>query len=408
MKLTKKKKILMGAVIAAVVIGGAKMALGGKNTQPAGVSVMTAAVTKGDLDQTLKQKAVLEGTESTEVVSKLHYKINQLLVKEGDKVTKGQLLAVLDSTSLQQEMSLTQGDLKLLEYQQQETLNTRQQEYDNALAVKNDAQKAYDKAKELYDAGISSQSEMEQAKTALDKAQRDLDAIPAENGKAVLTDSEKQTKSNTSQKASVQAQTLNDCQIRRSIDGTVTRVNTRVGRFADETENNLPMFVIEDIENLQMKVLVSENDIGKVEVGQQVVIGADILEGETVKGVVERISPTGEAKSSSSSERVIPVYIRVEEKNDKLIAGITAEATIQIASAKDALIVPIEAIGQQADGTTAVFTLTENGTVHIVPVTVGLETDLEAEIKDCEIAEGTKVILNPGLNLTEGMAVQAQ
>lgn len=408
MKLTKKKKILMGAVIAAVVIGGAKMALGGKNTQPAGVSVMTAAVTKGDLDQTLKQKAVLEGTESTEVVSKLHYKINQLLVKEGDKVTKGQLLAVLDSTSLQQEMSLTQGDLKLLEYQQQETLNTRQQEYDNALAVKNDAQKAYDKAKELYDAGISSQSEMEQAKTALDKAQRDLDAIPAENGKAVLTDSEKQTKSNTSQKASVQAQTLNDCQIRSSIDGTVTRVNTRVGRFADETENNLPMFVIEDIENLQMKVLVSENDIGKVEVGQQVVIGADILEGETVKGVVERISPTGEAKSSSSSERVIPVYIRVEEKNDKLIAGITAEATIQIASAKDALIVPIEAIGQQADGTTAVFTLTENGTVHIVPVTVGLETDLEAEIKDCEIAEGTKVILNPGLNLTEGMAVQAQ
>lgn len=408
MKLTKKKKILMGAVIAAVVIGGAKMALGGKNTQPAGVSVMTAAVTKGDLDQTLKQKAVLEGTESTEVVSKLHYKINQLLVKEGDKVTKGQLLAVLDSTSLQQEMSLTQGDLKLLEYQQQETLNTRQQEYDNALAVKNDAQRAYDKAKELYDAGISSQSEMEQAKTALDKAQRDLDAIPAENGKAVLTDSEKQTKSNTSQKASVQAQTLNDCQIRSSIDGTVTRVNTRVGRFADETENNLPMFVIEDIENLQMKVLVSENDIGKVEVGQQVVIGADILEGETVKGVVERISPTGEAKSSSSSERVIPVYIRVEEKNDKLIAGITAEATIQIASAKDALIVPIEAIGQQADGTTAVFTLTENGTVHIVPVTVGLETDLEAEIKDCEIAEGTKVILNPGLNLTEGMAVQAQ
>ncbi len=408
MKLTKKKKILIGAVIVVAVIGGAKIALGGKNTQPASAAVMTAAVTKGDLEQTLKQKAVLEGTESTEVVSKLHYEIKQLLVKEGDKVTKGQLLAVLDSSSLQQDISLTQGDLKLLEYQQQETLNTRQQEYDNALAVKNDAQKAYDKAKELYDAGVSSQSEMEQAKTALDKAQRDLDAIPAENGKAVLTDSEKQTRSNTSQKASIQAQTLDDCQIRSSIDGTVTRVNTRVGRFADETENNLPMFVIEDIENLQMKVLVSENDIGKVEVGQQVVIEADILEGESVKGVVERISPTGEAKSSSSSERVIPVYIRVEEKNDKLIAGITAEATIQIASAKDALIVPIEAIGQQADGTTAVFTLTENGTVHIVPVAVGLETDLEAEIKDCEIAEGTKVILNPGLNLTEGMAVLAQ
>lgn len=408
MKLTKKKKILIGVVIAVAVIGGAKIALGGKNTQPAGASVMTAAVTKGDLNQTLKQKAVLEGTESIEVVSKLHYEIKELLVKEGDKVTKGQLLAVLDSSTIQKEISLTQGDLKLLDYQQQETLDSRQKEYDNALAVKNDAQKAYDKAAALYEAGAGTKQEMDDAKTALNKAQRDLDAIPAENGKAVLTDSEKQTRSNTSQKASVQAQTLDDCQIRSSIDGTVTRVNTKVGRFADETEDNKPMFVIEDIDNLQMKVLVSENDIGKVEVGQKVVIKADILEGQNVDGVVERISPTGEQKSSTSSERVIPVYIRVEGQNEKLIAGITAEATIQIASAKNALIVPIEAIGQQADGTTAVYTITENGTVHIVPVTVGLETDLEAEIKDCEIPEGTKVILNPGLDLTEGMTVMAQ
>ncbi|MBM6830037.1 HlyD family efflux transporter periplasmic adaptor subunit [Anaerotignum lactatifermentans] len=407
MKLTKKK-ILLGVAIAVVVIGGAKMALGAKNAKPAGTPVMTAAVTKGDLSQTLKQKAVLEGTESIEVVSKLHYKIQELLVKEGDKVTKGQLLAVLDSSNLQQEISLTQGDLKLLEYQQQETLDSRQKEYDNALAVKNEAQKAYDKAAALYKAGAGTEQEMDNAKSTLEKAQRDLDAIPTENGKAVLTDSERQTRSNTLQKASVQAQTLNDCQIRSSISGTVTRVNTKVGRFADETENSKPMFVIEDIDHLQMKVLVSENDIDQVEVGQKVEIRAEILEGDTVSGVVERISPTGEQKNSSSSERVIPVYIRVEGENEKLIAGITAEATILIASAKDALIVPIEAVGQQVDGTTAVYTVTEEGVVHIVPVTVGLETDLEAELKDCQIPEGTKVILNPSANLTEGMMVAVQ
>lgn len=407
MKLTKKKKILLGVVIAVVVLGGAKAALGGKNSQPVGTTVMTAAVTKGDLNEILKQKAVLEGTESTEVVSRLHYEVKELLVKEGDKVKKGQLLAVLDSSDLQQEISLTQGDLKLLDYQQQEALSDRQTQYDNALAVKNEAQRAYDKTASLFAAGAASQAEVDEAKNALDKAQRELDSIPAENGKAVLTDSEKQTRSNTSQKAGIQAQTLEDCQIRSAIDGTVTRVNTKVGRFADETENNKPMFVIEDVDHLQMKVLVSENDIGKVKVGQEVTIEADILEGENVKGVVERISPTGEAKSSTSSERVIPVYIRVEEENEKLIAGITAEATIHIASAKDVLIVPLEAIGELEDGTTAVYTVTEAGTVHIVPVTVGLETDLEAEIKG-EIAEGAKIILNPGLGLTEGMAVLAQ
>lgn len=58
------------------------------------------------------------------------------------------------------------------------------------------------------------------------------------------------------------------------------------------------------------------NDIDRVQVGQEVEISADVLGKETVQGVVERISPTGEAKSSTSSERVIPVYIKVKEENE--------------------------------------------------------------------------------------------
>ena len=201
---------------------------------------------------------------------------------------------------------------------------------------------------------------------------------------------------------------MGDCQIRSMIDGTVTRVNTKVGRFADETEDDKPMFVIENVDNLQMKVMVSENDIAKIVVGQKVDITADILNGESVQGEVIRISPTGELKDGTTSERVIPVYVSVTEKNEKLIAGITAKATIHIAKAEQALTVPYEAVGELEDGSTVVYVVNADNTIHIVPVELGLETDLYVEIKGGELKEGQTIVMNPSLTLTEGMAVVPQ
>lgn len=393
MKLTKKKKIVIAVAAVVVVVAGGKLVLGG-SSQPAGEMVSTALAERQDLEETLKLKAVLEGTESTEVVSRLHYEVKELLVKEGDTVKKGQLLAVLDSTDLSQEISLKKGGLTLLQKQQAEILEDRQVEYDNA-------KKAYDDTKALFDIGAASQAE-------LDDAKEKLDDIPAENGKAVLSAVEKQTLANTNQEISVQSSTLADCQIRSMIDGTVTRVNTKVGRFADETEDDKPMFVIENVNNLQMKVMVSENDIAKVEVGQQVDITADILNGKTVQGEVVRISPTGELKEGTTSERVIPVYISVKEKNEKLIAGITAKATIHIAKAEQALTVPFEAVGELEDGSTVVYVVKDDNTIHIVPVELGLETDLYVEIKGGELEEGQTIVMNPSLALTEGMSVLPQ
>ena len=63
-----------------------------------------------------------------------------------------------------------------------------------------------------------------------------------------------------------------------------------------------------------------------------------MLKGDTVSGVVERISPTGELKEGSTAERVIPTVVRLTETNEALIAGINAKAEIIIAEVKDALL----------------------------------------------------------------------
>lgn len=390
MGLSKKKKIIIAVAGVVVVALGVKMASGGSN-EPTGMPVTTSFSQIQDVEETIKLKAVLEGTESTEVVSRLHSEVTQLLVEEGDKVVKGQLLAVLDSTSITQELSLSRGENSLLQMQHAETLEDRQREYDKA-------KKEYDDMTALLAIGAASQTEVDDAK-------RKLDEIPSENGVAVLTPAEKQTQANASQRVSIQAKSLDDCQIRSMIDGTVTRVNTKVGRFADETEDDKPMFVIENIDKLQMRVLVDEVDIAKIEIGQKVDITADILDGEVVAGVVTRISPTGESKNNSSTERVIPVYIEVTEVNEKLIAGITVTATIHIANAPQAMTVPYEAVLEREDGSYAVYIVNEDNTISIVPVTIGLETDLLIEIADDAITEGQQVVLNPSLTLTEGMTV---
>lgn len=393
MALSKKKKIILAVAGLIVVALGAKAALGGSK-EPAGTMVSTSFAETQDVEEILKLKAVLEGTESTEVVSKLHYEVKELLIKEGDKVKKGQLLAVLDSSDIADQMSLSQGDQALLKKQQKELLEDRQEEYDKA-------KKEFDDVKGLFDIGAASQTEYDDAK-------RKLDGISAKDGVAVLTDAERQTLENSNRKVSIEAKTLQDCQIRSMIDGTVTRVNTKVGRFADDTEDEKPMFVIENIDKLQMKVLVNETDIAKVEIGQKVDITADILKGEVVEGVVSRISPTGESKDANTAERVIPVYIEVIGENDKLIAGITAKATIYIAKVEKALTVPYEAVSELEDGSTVVYVVKEDNTIQIVPVTVGLETDLLIEIQSGELTEGQQIVLNPSLALTEGMSVIPQ
>ncbi len=394
MKLSKKKKIIIGAAAVVVILGGLKIATGKSGGNDLGMPVSTALTQKQDLEEILKLRAVLEGTESTEVVSRLHYEVKELYVKEGDHVTAGQLLAVLDSSDISQELSLKRGNVSLLQKQQAETLEDRQVEYDNA-------KKEYDDIKALFDIGAASQKE-------LDDAKQKLDNIPSADGKAALSAAEQQTISNANQEVSIQSSTLADCQIRSKIDGTVTRVNTKVGRFADETEDDKPMFVIENIENLQMKVLVGENDIGKISIGQKADITTDSMGKESVAGEVVRISPTGELKEGSASERVIPVYININEKNDKLIAGVTARATIHIAEAAQALTVPFEAIGELEDGSNVVYVVNEDNTIHIVPVELGLETDLYTEVISDELTEGQTIVLSPSLSLAEGMSVMPQ
>lgn len=437
MKVTKRK-VIIGVIAIGIVVAIGIHAKTKNATASSGVMVSTKALEVREIEELLSLKAPLEGTESVEVVSKMHYEILTINVKEGDKVKKGQILATLDTTTLEDEIEKLTDNIELLKIQNSETsqdnnvsvdlakaklqdsLEESQREYDQALETLQDRKKDLENFQKLNQAGAVSKDELNDAQMKVNDAQRAVDKYNVENGKVVATEAEllnlnstKIAASSASKLKSIEIaqkelerkkKDFEDCRIKSSIDGTVTRVNSKVGRFADDVDDDKPMFEIENMDKLKMVVKVSEYDIDKVAIGQYVEINADILKGEKAKGSVSRISPTGEEKSGST-ERVIPIQVDIETGYDKLIAGINANAKIQVAKAENAKVIPIEALKDNNDGTYSTFRVNDQNTLEEIVVEIGIEDALDIQVMSDSLNEGDKIVLNPDETMTEGMSV---
>ena len=347
----KKKRILIAVIVVlvlALILIVPKMLSGG---EPA-LAVTTGSVEKMDIEQTVSIKGTIQGSQKADVATSLNYEIVSILVEEGDVVKKDQVLAVLDSEDLQDD-------------------------YQKASTALKESKFNYEASKALYEQGAIS-------KEAYLRAQSQY-----ENDRITLNSFNIADKVN----------------IKSPIDGTVTRVNVNIGRYANDTENAESMFVVEDLQNLKMDVRISEYDISKIQVGQTVSITAEVLGGDRVEGTVSRISPTGELKDATSKEMVIPVQIDVKKGNVKLIAGVTAKAKIEIDKKTDVLSVPIDSILEDPTTEESYVMVLDGTMLKKVTVTLGIEGDFHVEILSGKLKTGDMVVLNPTFDMTDGMEV---
>ena len=106
----KKKIIIVVAAVAILGITGLKLLSGGKAMVPV---VDTVTPTRKPIQNRLTVTGPISGTDSVDVVSNLHAEILEIPVKEGDKVTKGQTLAVLDDSDVKKEADIAKNDYDL-------------------------------------------------------------------------------------------------------------------------------------------------------------------------------------------------------------------------------------------------------------------------------------------------------
>ena len=401
----KKKRIEAVLAVAAAVCLAVRCTAGGSTLS----QVPSMALAKGDVVSSLSLTGPVSGTDSADVVSNLHSEVLEIRVKEGDTVEKGQVLAVIDRTDAQKEVDVAQNayDLAVSEYN--ESLRDTKIGYEKAKQDYSTASLNYERNKTLFEAGAISSAEFEAVGNALSDARRAVEGYRMENGQAVPDESYELKVKAAQFELDQKKRDLEDTEVKSPISGTVVRVNSKVGQFADKPEDEKPMFIIENLAQLEMELQISEYSVGDVSVGLPVDITADILNGKTVTGTITSISPTGEEKTgSASTERVVPATVSIDKEDSGLIAGITARASIVTERAEDVFKVPSSAVRTGEDGSSQIAVLKEGtGIVHFVSVDTGVESDLETEIIPIgeELTEGMTLLLTPD-GLTEGMEVE--
>lgn len=387
------------------------------------IMVSLGEVTKEDITKSLELKGLSESKDSAEITSAYNFKVTQILVQEGEKVKKDQVLATLDTQQLRDEIAILSKQIGVDQMRLNEADAERDKIYtstDSLEIAVNEAQKAVDEAirqetikKQLFDSGAlaaeeykqsqlavsTAQSQLQTAKETLEKAKHDTKAaIDSATPKASAREAINVQRLQLSQKR----KDLENLQIKSPIDGIVTRVYAKMGRQARDTEQNRPMFVVEDVSEKFIKVNVSEYSISEISLGQEVIISSEVLGDDTLKGKVTNISPTGE-QDTSGNTRVIPVEIQVIEGIDRLPSGVSCQVKIILDSAQNVMQVPFESLSTDDQGT--YMFVYEDGIVRKIYVETGLESNFTTEVRSKDLKEGMKVVSSPDPELKDGYKV---
>ena len=401
----KKKWIFLGLLLLFVLFILKNLLFPGKAT---GMLVNTENLSKADIQEKLSLSGPVSGTQSQHVTSALHAKVKEILVKEGDKVTEGQLIAKLDTKDVEEALEAAKTQVDLAKANKEDAQKNTKAEYAKVQTAYNTALLDFQRKSSLLESGDISQSEYEQAESALKDAKASLGSFKVSGGNVQVSESyDLQIKS--AEEGLKKAQSAVDsAEIKAPISGTITRVNVEAGRFADNLLDGKPMFTVENLDQLELSISVSEYSIGKLSLGQKAIITADVLGDEKLEGEVSSISPTGEQKNGNTAERVIPIKIKIDGDKKGLLSGITAKADIVLSEAKNVFVVPLSAVITGEDGSSQ-MAFVEDGKIHIVAVKTGVESDVSVEVsplkEDAVFKEGAHFVSAPDASLTEGLAV---
>jgi len=398
---TRKKIIIFIVVLAAAAI---IFSLINKGNEAPAVMANVSKLERKTLEHIISVKSPLEGIEKAEVVSPLNYEIIDIRVKEGDIVKKDQILAVLDSEELEKQIEYEENQIELANLEAEDKIRAMQIEYDKAVSRLKELEDTYEQNKELYESGVITEEAFKKIESSMADAKMSIESYNAVDGKIVMSQADKKRIEIQREQLKLKKEDLEKVYVKSPIDGTVTRVNVNIGRYAKDSENGAAMFIVENLANLQMKVSISEFDVGRIKLGQEAEIYSDILRNEAARGVVARISPTAEQKDNNNMDRVIPVLIDITERPENLIAGVIANAKIKTDKAENVFAVPTGALIQDGEGY-KIYVLNEDNTIRGIPVEIGLETDLDSEVTGDELTEGMKVVVNPNEAFVEGMSV---
>ena len=292
----------------------------------------TAKVERGEINDVVEATGTINAVITVQVGSQVSGTIAKLNADFNSRVHRGDVVALIDPALFKGALLQAAADL--------ENANA------NLLATKANQEKAeaalvqakadYDRAVNLARDGVMSQQQYDQAKMNYDSTKAAEKAAAAS-----ITQAEAQA---SQKKAAVAvAQTNLDYTVIRSpIDGTVVARNVDVGQTVAASLQAPTIFTIaQDLKKMWVYAKTDESDVGNIKVGKPVTFKVDAFPKETFHGTVNQVRMNATTVQSVVTYDTI---IEFENPDLKLFPGMTAYATIPVASVKSVLKIPNTAL----------------------------------------------------------------
>jgi HlyD family secretion protein len=286
--------------------------------------------------------------------------LKKLNVKIGDRVKKGDVLAVLEERDLQANVEKAEAQLRA------------------ARAAEVYTAANYDRLSALLPKGYVSKDSVEAARQARDSAVANVKSSQASLDYAKIQ--------------------LSYATITAPIDGVVESVSTNEGETVAASFNAPTFVTLIDLSRLEVDAYVDEVDIGGVRVGQTATFTVDAFPDKVFHGVVQAIRPQAVIQDNVVNYSVI---LTITDPYENILRPqMTASVTINLDSLKGALVVPVKAVKHDG-GKTFVLVPGAKGPVQR-PVTLGRESGDFVQVK-AGLSEGDKVLVPGGNSQSQGM-----
>ncbi|HEY8396636.1 MAG TPA: efflux RND transporter periplasmic adaptor subunit [Flavihumibacter sp.] len=344
--------LLIGVAVVLIALVGLKKAgvIGGDE----GIKVTAEKVEKRTIIETVNASGKVYPEIEVKVSSDISGEIVELNVEEGDSVRKGQVLAKIFA-----DIYLTQRDQVAASVRQQQALVENSQAQLAALeSALNQAEAQYKRQEQLMKEKVISALEFEQAQNAYNTAKANYNA-----GLQSIRGNQASVASALANLESAQ-KNLGRTTILAPMNGVVSLLAVKKGERVVGTAQmtGTEMMRIADMEKIEVRVEVGENDIPKVHLGDSALIEIDAYNARKFKGIVTQIASSSKALSSATATAITndvtnyEVRIRLlkesyedlidptKPKNFPFRPGMSASADIQTKRKADVLAVPINAV----------------------------------------------------------------
>lgn len=394
-----------GALAAAVMLGGC----GGHPQQrgPVALDVDVAQAQRRDIATYLNLDGQIAPLQESTLSFQQSGPVSQIYVNQGDRVSKGELLAKIDDSTLRAQLAQVEAQIAQSRAQAQSsaqnvpiTQANTAQAVSSAKAALVNAKLTYDQDTQLFKQGYVSQSQLEQARAAYVAAQSQYQTALSNKGTTGVQTSQAQAAQEAVHAAEAQANILRteigQTSLYAPFDGVVTARLMDPGAMASPGN---PVLHVSQVSTVWLNVNVPDEDLAYVHSGTPVTFTSSQLGSRKFSGTITTVNAVPTQGTLSYQAR-----IRQPNPDNSLRGGMLVSVTVQKERHKNAVVVPREAVAQTDQGAN-VFIVTKDNKAQQVPVQIGVQTDTLSEVRSPKIQPGTTVITTRPDALQNGSTV---